>query len=232
MCGRYTLDNPQAIIERFSVSLYDDSVIKLTPRFNIAPGQKAPVIFETNGERHAKLMTWGLIPSWSKDRKIGYRMINARAETIDEKPSFRNAFKSSRCIIPASGFYEWVSTKSKPDHHKRNLKQPFYIHPKDKNLLALAGLHESWTDPGTHDVLETYTILTTRASTKLKKIHDRMPVILEPDEEESWLSNSTDTRSLRKLFDPFPDQSLQTKKVSTDVNNPKNDDEKLIQQIE
>ncbi len=172
MCGRYTLDKPQAIIERFFVSLYDDSVIKLSPRFNIAPGQKAPVIFETSGERHAKLMTWGLIPSWSKDRKIGYRMINARAETVDEKPSFRNAFKSRRCIIPAS------------------------------------------------------------ASTKLEKIHDRMPVILEPDEEKSWLSNSIDTRSLRKLFDPFPDQSLQMKKVSTDVNNPKNDDEKLIQQIE
>jgi putative SOS response-associated peptidase YedK len=227
MCGRYTLDNPQAIIERFFLSLYDDSIVKLPPRFNIAPGQKAPVVYETDdGKRKADLMRWGLVPSWAKDTKIGYRLINARSESVDEKPSFRSAFKSRRCIIPASGFYEWVSTKSSTN---QSIKQPFYIHPKDEKIFALAGLYESWENPETQDVLQTYTILT---STKLKGIHDRMPVILEPDEEEAWLSNLTNHKDLKKLFDPYPEEALQTRKVTTEVNNPKNDHEKLIQPVE
>ncbi|MEP6900822.1 MAG: SOS response-associated peptidase [Actinomycetota bacterium] len=142
------------------------------PRFNIAPTQTIAAVLETDGERIVNGLRWGLIPSWAKEISIGSKMINARAETLAEKPSFKNAFKSRRCIVPASGFYEWQKKGT-------GAKQPYYFYLKDKDVFGFAGLYEEWLDKESSELAETCTIITTQANKILEPVHDRMPVILK-----------------------------------------------------
>jgi putative SOS response-associated peptidase YedK len=176
MCSRYFLDADGNIIAyTFRVPVND----RIRKRFNIAPTQEAPVVRVREGEREVALLRWGLVPYWAKDLKVGTKMINARAEGVETKPAFREAVKSRRCIVPASGFFEWQGEPGR--------KQPFAITVGDQTLFALAGLWERWKPPDGEPV-ETFTIVTTDANEAVARIHDRMPVILPPDAVETWLT--------------------------------------------
>ena len=221
MCGRFNLRaTPAQLVEIFNLL----RVPELQPRFNIAPTQPVLTIRETDEGREPDVFHWGLIPSWSKDPAIGSRMINARGETVATKPSFRSAMKKRRCIIPADGFYEWKKIGKS--------KVPQFIYRADGCLLAFAGLWESWKDPagGADGVIESFTILTTSPNEQLRELHDRMPVILEPEEFAAWLDPATeDAATLAPLLDPAPDGILSFHAVSTRVNKPQNDDASLIE---
>jgi putative SOS response-associated peptidase YedK len=219
MCGRFTLFEPDKILAReFGVS----GIPLLSPRYNIAPSQPVAAVraAPAGTGRELALLRWGLIPSWSKDPAIGNRLINARAETASQKPSFRNAFKRHRCLIPASGFYEW---------QRRELrKQPFYIRMHDGRPFAFAGLWDRWESPD-KGVIETCTILTTATNALLAPIHDRMPVILPPGKYDQWLDPAfQDPDSLAPLLVPFPPEDMVAFPVSPRVNAPSTDDEGCI----
>ena len=219
MCGRFTLFEADKILsKKFGVS----SIPPLSPRYNIAPSQPvAAVRATTDGSgREIALLRWGLIPSWSKDPAIGTRLINARAETAAEKPSFRNAFRQHRCLIPANGFYEW--------QRQERGKQPYFIRMRDKRLFAFAGLWDRWESPN-EGVIETCTILTTAANTVLAPIHDRMPVILPQTDYTQWLDPAQKYMdTLSPLLVPFPPEDMLAIPVSPWVNATSNDDEKCI----
>ncbi len=189
---------------------------EVSPRFNIAPGQQVAVVRQNHSDlRQLTTMKWGLVPYWAKDPTVGNRMVNARCETVHEKPSFRQAFRSRRCIIPASGFYEW--------HHTGKKKIPHYIRLRDGNLMSLAGLWEKWKSPHGED-LETCTILTTAANGLVRKFHDRMPVILHSEEFDLWLDRDIDdVGRLAELFHPYPTDLLTEHPVTLEVNSPGND---------
>jgi putative SOS response-associated peptidase YedK len=212
MCGRFVLANtPEQLMKAYRLSSAPD----VRPRYNIAPSQKVAVVRQHNGgERELSLLQWGLIPSWSKDPAISHKLINARSETVHEKPSFKQAFRSRRCIIPASGFYEWEKSGQE--------KIPHYFHLPD-DVMSLAGLWERWKSPeGTE--IETCTILTTAANSLVRRFHDRMPVILHRDELAVWLSRDLDDiNCLMELFHPYPADQLREYVVTQAVNNPGND---------
>lgn len=218
MCGRFTLTiSAEELAEIFEL---DEVPSSFPQRFNIAPSQPIAAIIKTDNHpvRHLSLLRWGLIPSWSKDPTIGNRLINARAETAAEKPSFRNAFKRRRCLIPADGFYEWQKQEQR--------KQPFYIHVKENQPFAFAGLWETWQD------ISTGTILTTEANPLLQQIHDRMPVILKPQDYDKWLDiNNQNTAELQSLLKPFPSEEMEFYPVSNEVNKPGNDSHKCIDRL-
>lgn len=216
MCGRYTLTaSPQAVQEAFSLAETPD----LSPRFNIAPTQMVPII---TGEARDKLtwMKWGLIPSWSKDDKGASQLINARAETIDEKPSFRSAFKKRRCLVPADGFYEWRKEGDK--------KKPQYIFLDDRELFAFAGLWETWKNPE-GEWIHSCTIITGEPNEVVKPLHHRMAVILERDSYADWLDEETPLPVLKNLLSPYPAAKMQTYEVSTLVNNARVDSPDLLE---
>jgi putative SOS response-associated peptidase YedK len=217
MCGRFTLaESPEKVAKAFGTE-----VPQFPARFNIAPSQPVGVIVQNrdNSKREFRLMLWGLIPSWSKDPSKT-QFINARSETVSEKPSFRTAYKYRRCLIPADGFYEWQKGKS-------GTKQPFYFSMSDEKLFAFAGLWESWKD------IETCTILTTTANDLLQTIHDRMPVILKPEDYARWLDPQVqDPRELSDLLCPFPDEPMQAIPVSTRVNSAKLDDALCVEPLQ
>ena len=196
------------------------AVPDISPRYNIAPTQPVLGVVQVGDDRTWSVFQWGLVPSWAKDPSIGSRMINARAETLTEKPSFRTAFKRRRCLIPADGFYEWQGPAGS--------KQPFYItcqhHP-----FAFAGLWEHWE--GTEGELETCTIVTTHANELVSQIHERMPVILSESEYATWLDLDTPAPVLEQLLDPFPASQMTMHAVGKLVGNPKYDDESLIAPI-
>ncbi len=220
MCGRFSLNTPSDVIARFFDLV---AMPALKPRYNIAPTQDCAVIRTDakSGERRGDLLHWGLIPSWAKDKAIGNRMINARSETAAEKPSFRAAMKKRRCIIPADGFYEWKKLEK--------TKQPHYIHRADGELLAFAGLWEYWKNPE-GDPITSFTILTTGANDQIRELHDRMPVILEPEEIERWLDPAfDDATGVADLLDAAADGVLAFHPVNSRVNTPKNDDASLIE---
>lgn len=223
MCGRFTSKaKPEETKKEFKVEKLDAAV--LNPRYNIAPSQMINVVFEPKGERILEQIKWGLIPSWTKDANAIKGLINARAETLREKPSFRDAFKSRRCIIPASGFYEWQKA--------RGGKQPFYFFLKDKEVFGFAGLWESWVDKTTGEELETCTIITTEANDVLKPIHDRMPVILKAKSYDEWLdTNVNDTERLQKILIPYPADEMDSHAVGKSVNIPDVDAAELIQPL-
>ena len=230
MCGRYSLIAKQEeLVRRFLLKhLSKDLGEGLTPRFNIAPSQPVMAIRRstTTGERIAAQFRWGLVPFWAKDPKIGYRMINARSETAAVKRAFRAAMKRRSCIIPASGFYEW---KRLPGEKR---KQPYYIYHSEGEILAMAGLWERWSSED-GAMLDSCTILTTRANEVLQPVHDRMPVFLHGSDFESWLNaTEADTTSLSKLFEPYPADALRRHPVSTLVNSPKNDGPELLSEID
>jgi len=213
MCGRFVSDiSPQQLVELFGLQ----EVPQLEPRYNLAPSQLAPVVRNQGDHNRLDMLKWGLVPEWAKEPSIGNQMINARAESVAEKPAFRHALKYRRCVVPVSGFYEW---QLDGEHRK----QPWLIRQADHAPLCLAGLWETWkAKDGT--LLETFTILTTLANQQLAKIHERMPVILHPDHLNLWLShNMHDPELLEPLYQPFPATSLAACKVSDLVNSPHND---------
>lgn len=221
MCGRFTQTNkPKQIDKEFKVNTAQDSFLK--PRYNIAPTQTIPAVLETGEGRIISGLKWGLIPHWSKDDTFAAKLINARAESIAEKPSFRDAFRNRRCIIPASGFYEW-------DKKSSGAKQPFYFYLKDKEVFGFAGLWEEWLDKASGELVETCTIITTEANRVLEPVHDRMPVILKSKDYEQWLDEKqVDTNKLQKLLVPYPAKEMASHAVGKAVNSPSNDSSELI----
>lgn len=224
MCGRFTLASQVSDLRELINFAPETMPGELPLRFNIAPTQ--PVLAFRSDVNSLNpvpaLFQWGLVPFWAKDITIGPKLINARSETVNEKPSFRAAFKYRRCIIPVDGFYEW---RKASDTGK---KIPWWIHRPDRKPFALAGLWESWDKDGSGP-LETCTILTTHANAFLEMLHERMPVIIEPENIQKWLyTSSADTWPLYSLFNPVPDDFLKAWPVSTRVNSPLVDDPELI----
>jgi putative SOS response-associated peptidase YedK len=219
MCGRFSnRTSAEKIKKEFKVS----EVPSIEARYNIAPTQNILGISQEEAVREAKLFKWGLIPSWAKDMSIGAKLINARSETVMEKPSFREAFKRRRCIIPADGFYEWQKTNGR--------KQPYYFFMRDGHPFGFAGLWDRWKSPE-DEILETCTILTTEANETVKNVHDRMPVILHPTDYDLWLDDDPRKLSfLKELLRPYSAEEMVSHPVSTLVNNVRVDREELIEQ--
>ena len=212
MCGRFTLHFPVELLAGI-FGLQD--LPGLVPRYNIAPIQAAAVVRSTGTTRRLELFRWGLVPSWAKDSSGGSRMINARSESLSDKPSFRNAVRFRRCIVPASGFYEW-----KPEGAR---KIPYYIRLSDGTPMGFAAIWEAWKTPA-GAFLETFAILTTSANPLIAPIHDRMPVILHPDTYGLWLDKEVSNPiQLQSLYLPYPAGLLTLHPVSTLVNSPRND---------
>ena len=224
MCGRFSLTDIDSIFSRFGVIISKDINKKITPHYNIAPTQKIPVIYkDKNQENRIEFMRWGLVPYWAKDPKIGHKMINARAETLAQKPSFKHLLKSKRCLVPSSGFYEWKRIDKR--------KVPYYIGIKNSKIFSFAGLYDNWKDSVGNE-LKTFTIITTNSNNTLKPIHNRMPVILEREFEEDWLDVKThDFDSLKQMLKPYPDDKMIAYAVSYEVNNPSNDNPELIRKV-
>lgn len=220
MCGRFVLTaNPETVQTAFNLTSVPD---EMTPRYNIAPTQ--PVAIITNDDPKAlTFYRWGLIPSWAKDSKIGNQMINARSESAHEKPAFRAAFKRRRCLIPSDGFYEW--RKQGGD------KIPMFIHLKDREIFAMAGLWEIWHSPDGSEV-RSCTILTTAANSFMETIHNRMPVILRKEDYEFWLSPEEEpVPALQAVLKPFDPEAMTAYRVSKMVNRPNNDTPECIQPV-
>ena len=220
MCGRYGFSARDAreVATRFdAVNLLPD----YQPRFNIAPGQMNPVVTR-HSPNQLERMFWGLIPSFAKDDKAKYRTINARAEGIESKPTYRKPFRFQPCLVPATGFYEWDK--------KRKPSQPYYFQLKDESIFAFAGLYDVWRDPRDGADVRSYTIITTQANDLVGRIHPRMPVILRREDEEEWLNpDITDPERLLPLLVPYPENAMQAMRVSPAVNTPTRDDATLIQ---
>jgi putative SOS response-associated peptidase YedK len=218
MCGRYALPDPEDIPIRFKGTRPIGYGVK--PRYNAAPSENMPVVV-SDGEKHIELMRWGLVPFWAKDEKIGYKMINARAEMLSEKPSFRKALSMQRCIVPAGGFFEWK--------HEGKEKTPYYIHLKHQKLFDFAGLYDRWRNKDGKE-LHSYTIITTRPNAVVGAIHDRMPVILTKDHEETWLNpDETDPSRLLHLLQPYSNEDMEAYPVSRLVNSPAYDSKEVIE---
>ena len=246
MCGRYALySSKKAIASAFNLSKEPDP----TPRYNVAPSQPVSAVTQVadsddssgnssdnssgsvpdsvpDSERVYRVFQWGLIPSWAKDPAIGNRMINARAETAAEKPSFRSAFKRRRCLVIADGFYEWKKAAPKAAKGK---KQPYFIQLADQSILGMAGLWERWQSAD-GSYIESCTILTTEPNSLMQTIHNRMPVILHPQDYDQWLDPTEQNRErLQPLLRPFEAEAMQMYPVSTTVNNPRNDSHECIE---
>lgn len=221
MCGRFTFfASPELLQQEFNLT----SIPSFHARYNIAPTQDVFAVIEVNEKRRAGFLKWGLIPHWSKDKKIASKLINARAETIDSKPSFKQPFESKRCIIPSSGFYEWKKEDGK--------KQPYFIYPTNENgLFAFAGLWDKWIDENNRTIF-TCTIITTEANEMMEPLHHRMPVILEKEDYSTWLHVESDLDEVKALLRPFDSDAMKTRPVSTLVNSPKNDTEQLLNDYE
>jgi putative SOS response-associated peptidase YedK len=212
MCGRYTLtEAPKDLVTEFGIV----DLIDFKPRYNIAPTQDVPVIrLNTAGRRELAMMQWELIPYWAKDKLGEFRRNLARAESIETKPTFREPFKDSRCIVPISGFYEWQKLDKKT-------KQPYYIQRRDRKPMGLAGVWDRWNGDG--EVIESFAIITTVPNELIEPLKDRMPVILHPEHYEQWLAPATPVAELKELLVPFPSAELTATLVSRTVNDARND---------
>ena len=220
MCGRFVTNIPGEILKEI-FSLVDAP--RLESRYNVAPTQMVAVVRNQGDQSHLDLLKWGLVPGWSKDLSFGSHLINARSETVAEKPAFRHAVKYRRCIVPISGFYEW-------DHSSSN-KQPYYIRLSNLAPMCLAGLWESWKAQDGNEI-ESFTILTTSANSLVDSIHDRMPVILSPESFNFWLSHSMhDPDQLLPLYQPFSSDEMTIHKVPDLVNNPRFDSPACIAMV-
>jgi putative SOS response-associated peptidase YedK len=222
VCGRYVLKTTRRhLAEWFGVDASE--LPEFGPSYNVAPQTFQPIVRlgRDTGQREIVLMRWGLIPYWSKDSKIGYSTINAKAETITTAPAFREAIRRRRCLVPADAFYEWQKLDAKT-------KQPFAIALNDGKPYAFAGVWERWRDPKTREPLETFTIITTDANELLQPMHDRMPVIIEPKDYERWLTPADPARLPIDLLRPYPAEKMTAWKVNQRVGNVKNDDEGLL----
>lgn len=246
MCGRYaSARKREQLLQEFEIG-YDGTSEELTADYNVAPTKKVYAVLTRPHEddkdkkdqkdkkekpeptRQLRVLKWGLVPSWAKDPSVGSRMINARVETLAEKPSYRRAFAQRRCLLPADGYYEWYKVDKKT-------KQPYFIHPADGAVMAMAGLYEFWKDPSRADDdpdkwLVTCTVITTTAEDRLGRIHDRMPMIITPDKWEDWLDPGlTDVDRVRSLLkDSTAPRGLAAYPVSSDVNNVRNNGPHLL----
>jgi putative SOS response-associated peptidase YedK len=221
MCGRYAITTaPEAIRRWFKIT---GTVPNLPPHYNAAPGQELPVVrlHPESGDRVLGTLRWGLIPYWSKDSKIAWKCINARGETVNTAPAFRDAYRARRCLVPADAFYEWKANGK--------AKQPYAIAIRDRRPFAFAGLWENWKDPTSNEWVRTFTILTTKPNEVVAPLHDRMPVILAPDDYDRWLDTEFDPVSLIR---PYPIDEIVTWPVSTRVNKPENDDAQILDRVE
>lgn len=219
MCGRFTLTlNINEVAQAFHTA---PTTIQSAPRYNIAPTQNiVTVLQEKDSERHLELLRWGLIPSWAKEESIGNKMINARAETLAEKPSFKRLLHNRRCLIVADGFYEW--------RQEQKGKTPMYITLKDHELFAFAGLWDAWKSPD-GELLRTCTIITTQPNELVANIHNRMPAILPRAASDAWLDPSlNDDQELLSLLKPYAAEAMSARPVSRQVNDPKYDSAELI----
>jgi putative SOS response-associated peptidase YedK len=244
MCGRYASSRrPEDLIEEFEV--VDNRIPEpLAPDFNVAPTKEVYAVVERPPskespeppERQLRVVKWGLVPSWAKDPKIGNRMINARMETVAEKPAYKRALAVRRCLLPADGYFEWYPTDEKTKAGKPK-KQPFFIRPKDSGSLAMAGLYEIWRDPTKDEdaddrFLWTCTVITTDAEDDLGKIHDRMPLMVERDRWGAWLDPRTDKDSVLDLLVPAAPGRLEAYPVSTMVNAVQNNGPELVEPLD
>jgi putative SOS response-associated peptidase YedK len=222
MCGRFTLSTDKDDLQsRFGFT--DPQGVLLKPRYNIAPSQRHPIVVVKEDVRELDMMRWGLIPSWAKDTKIGYKMINARAEGIETKASFKTPLKKRRCLVLADGFYEWKK-------QGKSNKVPFLFILKGGKPFAFAGLWDRWNKEG--EEILSFTIITTRANELMQPIHDRMPVILHEKDEARWLDPELqDEDKLLPLLKSFPSDGMQAYEVSTIVNSPKNDTPECIKPV-
>ena len=251
MCGRYASSRrPQDLAEEFEI---DEAMVKesvaepLAPDYNVAPTKEVyavvtrPPRTDDGGQaeepaRQLRVLRWGLVPFWAKDPAIGSRMINARMETVTEKPAFRQAFAKRRCLLPADGYYEWYATEQRTKAGKP-VKQPFFIRPEDGSVMAMAGLYEIWRDPTREDddpqrFRWTCTVLTTTAEDAVGHIHDRMPLLVEPERYAAWLDPvQDDPELLRSLLVPAAPGRLEAYPVSTAVNNVRNNGPELLEPI-
>jgi len=242
MCGRYaSTRRPEDLVEEFEIA---EEMIEapLEPDYNVAPTKEVYAVLERpprQGDDHVarqlRVLTWGLVPSWAKDPSIGSRMINARMETVAEKPAYKKAFAQRRCLLPADGYFEWYPT-SQTGKNGKPLKQPFFIRPKDGGTLAMAGLYELWRDPARADDDParwrwTCTVITTDAEDDLGHIHDRMPLMVEPERWSAWLDPEQSTDTLLDLLTPAAPGALEAYAVPTLVNNVKNNGAELIEPI-
>lgn len=214
MCGRYTLTvSAEELVELFGLDAPPDAQLLSSPRYNIAPTQQAPVVVGVDRGRALVSMRWGLVPSWAADEKVGNKHINARAETAAGKGPFRAAFARQRCLVPASGFYEWPKGAKGAN--------PFHIHAPDGRLLAFAGLWESWRRPDGR-ALHSFAILTRDAGPEVARVHDRMPVVVPSGDFAAWLSPETSPEALERVW-RAPPAPLRLDEVSTWVNSPRHD---------
>ena len=217
MCGRYTFTfSAKSLAEAFGMIPPGFDIVK---GYNIAPGQYIVIVRPEKGQRVADVAFWGLIPSWTNDPNTCPKPINARAETLIEKPTFRSAFKRNRCIVPASGFYEW-KTEGKE-------KRPFYFHPTDGDVFAFAGLMEDWHGPN-GEVMVGACIITTEPNELMAEIHNRMPVILPKDAWGLWLDPAVQVREVQPLLVPYPSELMAAHPVGSAVGNTRNDGPELI----
>jgi putative SOS response-associated peptidase YedK len=258
MCGRYAASrSPEDLVEEFEVEQVDLAGPTAegggpagdaagAPDWNVAPTKIAPVVLERSPRedraadpvRQLRGLTWGLVPSWAKDRSVGSRMINARADSLLDKPAYRRAATSRRCLVPADGWYEWQASPVAKDARGRPRKQPFFFRPQDGDVVALAGVYEFWRDP-TRDAedpaawLTTYAIVTTDAEEGLAQVHDRMPLALPRDRWDAWLDPGlTDPDDVRALLAPPPVGLFVAVPVSTRVNDVRNNGSDLVEPAE
>jgi putative SOS response-associated peptidase YedK len=223
MCGRYTYFRGEFSDLRLTWNVDEVFGLNLKPRYNIAPTHEAPVIVQADGMRTIELFHWGLIPLWAKDPAIGYKMINARGETIAEKPSFKWLLARRRCLVLADGFYEW--------RKEGKQKIPMRFKLKSGEPFAFAGLWDSWKQPD-GNLLRTYTIITTEPNDILRPIHNRMPVMLSNDDAQKWLAVDDEIAHAFSLLKPFPADAMEGYEVSNLVNSPRNDSPECIRPIE
>ncbi|HVH94148.1 MAG TPA: SOS response-associated peptidase [Nocardioidaceae bacterium] len=250
MCGRYASSRrPEDLVEEFEI---DKVEVKetLAPDYNVAPTKQVYAVVQRPTEpasadersdaptqRQLRTLKWGLVPFWAKEPSIGNKMINARMETVHEKPAFRRPFAARRCLLPADGYFEWYPTEQKTKAGKP-LKQPFFIHPADGGVMAMAGLYEIWRDPTRDEddperFLWTCTVLTTTAEDSVGHIHDRMPLLVEPDRYDAWLDPShADVDDLKKLLVPAAPGRLEAYPVSTAVNSVRNNGPDLLDPLD
>lgn len=220
MCGRYSITKPIDAVRRVFVV---ESAVNFPPRYNVAPTQDVPVVrLSTDGKRELAMLRWGLIPRWAKDETIGSRLINARADTVAAKPSFRHAFKKRRCLVVADGFYEWQEVDGS--------KQPWRITLASDEPFGFAGLWELWKSPE-GQVIESTTIITTDANKALHPIHHRMPVIVDRKDHATWLGSDTPAARLQALLLPYHDEFVRAYRVSKVVNKVRNDGPECIAEL-
>ena len=244
MCGRYASSRrPEDLVEEFEI---DKVEVKetLAPDYNVAPTKPVYAVVQRPpakesaepAQRQLRVLSWGLVPFWAKDPSIGNKMINARMETVHEKPAYRKAFASRRCLLPADGYYEWYPTELKTKAGKP-LKQPFFIHPADGSVMAMAGLYEIWRDPTSDEddpdrFRWTCTVLTTTAEDAVGHIHDRMPLLVERERYAAWLDPTlSDPTNLKSLLVPAAPGRLEAYPVSTQVNSVRNNGPELLEPL-